>query len=169
MKKMLAWWCALLAVLLVPAVASAQNTLNVYQTVDIGASPGEVWNAVKNYDNLHSWHPAFESTQITSGQNNTPGAMRTLTLKGGGSFEEELLAFDEPTRKLRYRIVGDSPLPIDNYDSTIEVISVAPGESTVIWRSSFTAKGVKDDEAIAVIVGAYRAGLDNLKQMVEGN
>jgi hypothetical protein len=168
MNKTLSW-CALLGALLVPAAAGAQNTLNVYQTVDIAASPAEAWNAVKSYDNLHGWHPAFESTQLTSGRNNTPGAMRTLTLKGGGSFEEELLAFDERTRKLRYRIVGDSPLPIDNYDSTIEVVSTAPGSSTVIWRSSFTAKGVKDDEATAVIVGAYRAGLDNLKQIVEGN
>lgn len=167
MKKLLSW-SVLLAALLTPFAAGAQNTLNVYQTVDIAASPDASWNAVKNYDNLHGWHPAFESTQLTSGQNNTPGAMRRLTLKGGGSFDEELLAFDGNARKLRYRIVGPSPLPIDNYDSTIEVVSAAPGSSTVIWRSSFTAKGVTDDEAIKVIIGAYRAGLDNLKQIVEG-
>jgi mxaD protein len=156
------------AALLMPLAAWAQNTLNVYQTVDVDASAADAWNVVKNYDNLHGWHPAFESAVITSGQNNTPGAMRRLTLKGGGSFDEELLAFDEGTRKLRYRIVGDSPLPIDNYDSTIQVISTGPATSTVVWRGSFTAKGVKDEEAMNVITGAYRAGLDNLARVVEG-
>jgi mxaD protein len=167
MKTLLSW-PILLGALLMPVAASAQNTLNVYQTVDVDASAGDTWNVVKNYDNLHGWHPAFESTQITSGQNNTPGAMRRLTLRGAGSFDEELLAFDEQTRKLRYRIVGDSPLPIDNYDSTIQVIPTGPVTSTVVWRGSFTAKGVKDDEAINVITGAYRAGLDNLGRVVEG-
>jgi mxaD protein len=167
MRTLLPWY-VLLALMLAPFAACAQNILNVYQTVDVDASPGDTWNAVKNFDNLHGWHPAFESTQLTSGQNNTPGAMRKLTLKGGGSFDEELLEFDERTRKLRYRIVGDSPLPIDNYDSTIHVIAAGPGTSLVIWRSSFTAKGVSDQEAINLIIGAYRAGLDNLAQMVEG-
>jgi mxaD protein len=167
MKALLSW-PVLLAALLLPYAASAQSILNVYQTVDVDASAGDTWNAVKNYDNLHGWHPAFESTEITSGENNTPGAMRRLTLKGGGSFDEELLAFDEKTRKLRYRIVGDSPLPIDNYDSTIQVIPTGPLTSMVVWRGSFTANGVKDDEAVTVITGAYRAGLDNLAQVVEG-
>jgi hypothetical protein len=161
-------WSVLLALLLAPLAAVAQNLLNVYQTVDVDASPGDTWNAVKDFDNLPSWHPAFESDQITSGQNNVAGAMRRLTLKGGGSFDEELLAFDERTRKLRYRIVGDSPLPIDNYDSTIQVVPIGPGTSMVIWRSSFTAKGVGDQDAINVIIGAYRAGLDNLQKIVEG-
>jgi mxaD protein len=167
MKALLSW-PVLLAALLLPHAASAQSILNVYQTVDVDASAGDTWNAVKDYDNLHGWHPAFESTEITRGENNTPGAMRRLTLKGGGSFDEELLAFDEKTRKLRYRIVGDSPLPIDNYDSTIQVIPTGQLTSMVVWRGSFTAKGVKDDEAITVITGAYRAGLDNLAQVVEG-
>jgi mxaD protein len=166
-RKLLYWPALLAAALLLPFAAQAQNTLNVYQTVDIRATPDAAWNAVKNFDNLQSWHPAFESTQILSGGNNAPGTFRKLTLKGGGSFDEELLAFDDKARKMRYRIVGDSPLPIDNYDSTIQVFSAAPGTATVVWRSSFTAKGIKDDEAIAAIIGAYRAGLDNLANIVE--
>jgi mxaD protein len=156
---------ALLGVLCAPALAGAQGTLN--ETVEIGAGAGLAWDTVKNYDDLHGWHPAFESTQLTSWTNNTPGAMRRLTLKGGGSFDEELLAFDDDARVLRYRIVGDSPLPIDNYDSTIEVVSTGSGSCAVIWRSTFTAKGVGDADAVNVIVGAYRAGLDNLRQIAE--
>jgi hypothetical protein len=37
----------------------------------------------------------------------------------------------------------------------------------MIWRSSYKAKGAPDDEAMKVINGAYRAGLDNLKKLAE--
>ena len=79
------------AILLVaPAVAQAQAPLNVYQTIDIAAPARKVWDTVKNWDNLHGWHPAFASTQLLSGQNNTVGSVRRLTLKDGPSFDEEL-------------------------------------------------------------------------------
>ena len=83
------------ALLLAPAVAQAQAPLNVYQTIDIAAPARKVWDTVKNWDNLHGWHPAFASTQLLSGQNNTVGAVRRLTLKDGPSFDEELTGFDD--------------------------------------------------------------------------
>ena len=155
------------ALLVAPLAALAQGTLNSYQTVDIKASADKVWGIIKGFETLHSWHPAFSSAKIIGGQDGVPGAMRTLTLKDGPSFDEELLAFDNGARKLRYKIVGDSPLPITDYESTMEVLASGSNASTVIWRSSYKAKGVKDDEAMKVIDGAYRAGLDNLKKLAE--
>jgi hypothetical protein len=76
------------ALLLAPAVGQAQAPLNVYQTIAIAAPAGKVWHTVKNWDNLHGWHPAFASTQLLSGQNDTVGAVRRLTLKDGPSFAE---------------------------------------------------------------------------------
>jgi hypothetical protein len=153
--------------LLAPLGAHAQGTLNSYQTVDIQASADKVWGIIKSFETLHNWHPAFSSAKIIGGQDGVPGAMRTLTLKDGPSFNEELLAFNNAARKLRYRIVGDSPLPVTDYDSTMEVLSTGPNASTMIWRSSYKAKAVKDDEAMKVVNGAYRAGLDNLKKLAE--
>jgi hypothetical protein len=38
----------------------------------------------------------------------------------------------------------------------------------VLWRGNFTAKpGNKDEDMIKFIEGVYRAGLDNLKQMLQ--
>jgi hypothetical protein len=155
------------ALLLAPLAAHAQGTLNSYQTVDIQASADKVWGIIKSFETLHNWHPAFSSAKIISGKDGVPGAMRTLTLKDGPSFDEELLAFDNAARKLRYKIVGDAPLPITDYDSTMQVLATGPNASTMIWRSSYKAKGAPDDEAMKVINGAYRAGLDNLKKLAE--
>jgi mxaD protein len=157
------------ALLLAPAVAQAQVPLNVYQTIDIAAPARKVWDTVKNWDNLHGWHPAFASTQLVSGKNNTVGAVRRLTLKDGPSFDEELLAFDDSAMKLRYKIIGEAPLPITDYDSTIQVLPTAPGKSTVVWRSHFLPKpGAKDSVVIESVTQLYLGGLQNLKQAIEG-
>jgi hypothetical protein len=153
--------------LLVPLIAGAQSRLNVYETVEVNAPARKVWDAIKDFNGLHKWHPAFSAAVIVEGQNNTPGAKRKLTLKDGPSFVEELMAFDDKGMTLRYVILGDAPLPVAEYDSTLRVVALGPNVSAVIWRGSFFAKGAKDDDAIKALRGAYRAGLDNVKKTNE--
>ena len=43
---------------------------------------------------LNTWHPALASDEIVEGTNNTVGAVRLLTLKGGGTIKEKLLAYN---------------------------------------------------------------------------
>jgi mxaD protein len=154
--------------LLAPVVARAQTRLNVYQSIDIAAPASKVWDAVKNWDNLHGWHPAFASTELVSGRNDVVGAVRKLTLKDGPSFDEELTSFDPAAMKLRYKIISEAPLPITDYDSTIQVLAMGSGKSAVVWRSSFLPKpGAKDDVVVSAVAQLYLGGLQNLKQMVE--
>lgn len=150
----------------VPCLTQAQSTvLNAYQTVDLNAASGDVWDAIKTFDGLAGWNPVFEQAVLVGGENNTPGAKRRLFVKDGPVFDEELLEFDEAQMRLRYKIIGENELPIDNYDSTVKVVRTGRGSSSVLWRGSFTAKpGNKDEDMIKFIEGVYRAGLDNLKQ-----
>jgi hypothetical protein len=158
-----------LALLFAPFLALAEGTvINAYQTVDVQASPKDVWDVVRVYDGLSRWHPVFSDSVLLIGDRNTPGAIRRLTVKDGPSFDEELLDLDDEQMKLRYRIVGDNELPIDNYVSTIQVVKTGIGRSSVLWRGSFTAKtGNTDEDMIKFIDGVYRAGLDSLKQALE--
>ena len=159
---------AAVAVLLAPVVTRAQTPLHAYESVDIAAPAGKVWDVVKNWSNLHGWHPSFASTELISGQNDVPGAIRKLTLKDGPSFEEQLIAFDDSDMKFRYKIISEAPLPLTDYDSTVQVFSLGPTKSSVVWRSSFLPKpGAKDDVLIASVDQLYLGGLQNLKQMLE--
>lgn len=157
------------SLLLTPCLALAQSaTLNAYQTLDVDADARTVWNTIKDFDGLSRWHPAFSDSVLTDGENDVLGAIRRLTVKDGPSFDEELLVFQPDGMTMRYRIIGDNDLPVANYDSTIEVVSTGRDRSAVLWRGSFTAKpGNKDEDVIKFIDGVYRAGLDNLKSMVE--
>jgi mxaD protein len=153
--------------LLVPLVAGAQSRVVVTEAVEVNAPARKVWDAIKDFDGLNKWHPAFSAAVIIEGQNNTPGAKRKLTLKDGPSFDEALLEFDDKGMSLRYVILGDAPLPVAEYDSTLTVVALSPKTSLVIWRGSFLAKGAKDEDAQKGISGAYRAGLDNIKKTNE--
>jgi hypothetical protein len=165
--KILAW-C--LAALLLPCAANADKGLIAQQSVEVKASPKKVWALVKNFDGLHKWHPAFKDDVIKSGKNNVKGAMRTLTLGSGESFDEQLLAFDDKKMLYKYKIVGDSPFPVVNYYSTMHVTKGKSGGAKVIWQGTFNNKpgsGKSDEEVVEMLNGAYKAGLDNVKTLAE--
>lgn len=156
------------ALLCVPFVAAAQTVLNAYQVVEVNAPARTVWDAAKNWNALHFWHPVFASTELIGGENNVPGAKRRLTIKDGPVFDEELLAWDDTAMKLRYVIIGEHQLPLTDYASTMQVIPLSSSRCFVVWRGSFVAKpGAKEEDVMKLIVGAYRAGLDNLQQMTQ--
>jgi hypothetical protein len=155
-----------------PLVAHADKQLIAQQSIEIKGSPKAVWELVKNFDGLAKWHPAFQGDVIKTGKNNTKGAMRTLTLGTGESFDEQLLKFDDSKMFFRYRIVGDSPFPITHYVSTMSVKKGKGGMTKVIWQGKFNNKpdsGKSDDEVVEMINGAYKAGLENVKQLIEAH
>ncbi len=161
--------CLCLALLL-PIAANAEKALIAQQSVEVKAKPKAVWAIVRNFDGLHKWHPGFKDDVIKSGRNNKKGAMRTLTLGSGESFDEQLLAFDDKKMLFKYKIVGDSPFPITNYFSTMHVTKGKRGGSKIIWQGTFNNKpgsGKSDGEVLEMLNGAYKAGLDNVKTLAE--
>ncbi len=175
MKKLIAG--ALLATMVCTgtALAGPPKTLKVVKSVEVQAPVDKVWAAVKDFDALDKWHPGFAKDVITKGTNNQPGAVRTLTIKDGPSFTEELLAFDENTHSYRYRIV-ESPLPITSYVSHISVKPGRNGGSHVTWTGTFKRKNTSDNPpeaesdagALKLVTGVYEGGLNNLKKMFGG-
>jgi mxaD protein len=151
--------------------AAAQGILNSHESIEIDAPVARVWEAVRDFDGLDKWHPMFSSDVIRSGGNNEVGTVRTMTVKDGGpSFDEELLSFDAPARKFTYRLIDPVPLPVSSYVGTLHVIEGRRGHTVVQWYSAYRNSSggkMKDEEVIAFINGAFRAGLENLKTMLE--
>lgn len=159
------------------ALADAPKTLHVTQTVAIKAPVSKVWDAIKNFDGLPSWHPAFSKDEIVKGTNNEPGAQRQLTVKDGPTFTEQLLKFSADEHSFHYKIIDPSPLPMVHYRSSMTVTAGADANSSVVtWKGSFKRKNESDNPPDAesdagvkkFVTGVYRGGLDNLKKTVEG-
>ncbi len=173
MKKITAIACA--ALLLVSGTSfAAAHLLRVTKTVVIDAPAAKVWNEAKDFDGLNNWHPAVATDQIVAGTNNEAGAVRLLTLKGGGTIKEQLTYFNAAGRKFRYKIV-EGVLPVSDYSSTFVVRSIAKNKSRVTWAGRFKRKdtsahpAAKEDDksAIDAVTGVYESGLDNLKKIAE--
>jgi mxaD protein len=157
------------------ALAAKPGYLHVKESVEINASPAKVWSLVKDWNGLHKWHPAFSNTEIKSGENNKVGSLRTLTMTDGAQFDEELLGFNAKKMLYSYQILGDSPLPVADYSSSIQVKSgKVKGTSVLVWKGKFKRKvadnppaGQDDTGVKKVIIGAYQAGLQNVKKLAE--
>jgi mxaD protein len=158
------------------ALADAPKTLKVVETVEVNAPVAKVWATVKDFDSLDKWHPGFSKDEIVKGTNNKVGAVRSLTVKGGPTFTEELLAYSGKSHSYKYTITDESALPIHNYKSTIVVKSGKNGGSVVTWTGWFKRKNTSDTPpdaesdagVIKFITGVYRGGLDNVKKLVDG-
>ncbi|HZM48514.1 MAG TPA: SRPBCC family protein [Burkholderiales bacterium] len=140
--------------------------LSVTEEVYLAAAPSKTWEAIKDFDRWQDWHPAFASTAITRGKGNTSGTVRVLTTKDGARFTEELVSYSTTSRSYQYRII-ESPLPITDYVSTVQIKQNKAG-STVVWSSNFKVRdGVSEEEMKETISGVYRAGLNNLVSVLK--
>jgi len=150
------------ALIAVPAPASA-GKLSVVMSVELAASPRDVWSVVGAFDKLQGWHPAVASTTM-EGSPTQPGAVRVLHLNGGGDINETLTSYNDLDTRMTY-VINESPLPVANYESFLAVTHTGKGRALVIWGSTFDAAGGADDaKAKSVIAGVYKAGFDMLRK-----
>ena len=152
--------------------------LTVTQTIEISAAPETVWGKIKDFNGLNTWHPAVAKSEIVSGTNNQKGAVRLLTLQDGGTIKEKLLRYNYANKSMsiKYTII-EGVLPVSHY---VSVISIKPGKgggSVVEWYGKFQRKsqlafppaGEDDATATNTITSVYKAGLENLKKLAEGD
>jgi len=123
----------------------------------LAASAETVWGLIGGYDALSEWHPAVERSVLEAG-----GRIRRLSLRGGGTLLERQQAFSERERSYAYSI-EEGPLPVAQYRSTLSVRDRGAGRGCeVYWSGDFAPAGASESDAVAVIRGIYRAGLDAL-------
>ena len=132
--------------------------IDLSESVDVSASPTDAWAAISDFCSIKDWHPVIAECEQFEQDGKT---MRTLVTGDGGELLEELNGMDTAGQSMTYSII-ESPLPISDYVSSIGVTESAEG-STITWSSSFNAAGVADEEALELMTGIYRAGLEALQ------
>jgi mxaD protein len=154
----------LLAVALLAAGhATAAAQLHVRKTAVIDVPVDKVWELAKDFGHLDAWHPAVAKDEIVDGKDDEVGAVRLLTLKGGGTIKEKLLGFNDAGHRFKYEIL-EGALPVSGYVSHFSLKSLGPAKTLVVWSGSFESKGADDKTAKEAISGVYTSGLDNLKK-----
>jgi hypothetical protein len=139
--------------------AQAAQAGSVSKKLEIAAAPDKVWAAIGGFCDIGSWLTIVVKCEMTE----TDGKkVRTLTTGDGGVLVESLERWDDGAMSYTYRIQS-SPLPMENYISTIKVSGNGEA-STVEWSSSFDAKGAPEADVVKTISGIYQVGFDGLKK-----
>ncbi|WP_192561541.1 SRPBCC family protein [Pseudomonas gozinkensis] len=125
-------------------------------TIDIPASAEQVWQLIGGFNTLPDWLPFIPNSELSEG-----GRVRTLQTADGGVVVERLETFDNAGKTYSYSIL-QAPFPATDYLATIRVEAQGQG-AKVTWSGRFTAKGVSDEEVVALFSGIYQGGLDALR------
>ena len=139
------------------------DALKVEEKVVLNASSKAVWALVGGFKALDRWHPDIAESMLI-GTGKEAGDIRILTLNNNDTIVERLDSYDENSMILQYRIL-ESPLPIENYLASITVISIDENLAEVIWKSSFNAVSVSEDEVKQIISGIYLTGFQSLNDL----
>jgi hypothetical protein len=127
----------------------------------VNASPEKAWDVLGDFNGLPRFVAAVSESVV---RGSGVGAVRTLTLAGGGQIRELLEAFDPDGRTLKYSIL-DGPLPVKNYLSTVRVTPTGDGRADIFWSSTFEPSGAGEAEARQAIEGVYQLGFDGLHKL----
>lgn len=156
------------------AWAHGPSRQKVVQSIEINAPADKVWAVIGNFQDA-SWIPAVAKTEGKGG--NDVNATRTLTLKNGGTIEEQLDKYDAEDKSYAYEItkVDVKVLPINDYSSHITV--TANGDKTTVeWKGAFyrgymlndPPPELSDEVANKAIADLYTSTLAALKKKIEG-
>src|SRR5690349_6136932 len=124
-----------------------------------------VWNCVRDFNGMPSWHPAIADSRIEQGlRSDTVGCVRNFNLTSGGKLRERLVALSDEDHSFTYRIV-DGPMPVENYIATLQLRSVRDDDSTYgDWTAEFHVSDDKEKEIVDLVTGVFQAGFDALRQ-----
>ena len=135
----------------------------VEEKIVLNESSKAVWALVGGFKALDRWHPGvIESTLMGTGREK--GDIRILTLDNNDTIVERLDFYDENSMMLQYKIL-ESPLPIENYTASITVTKKDENLTEVIWKSTFDAVNISDDEVKQIIRNIYMAGFQSLNDI----
>ena len=134
----------------------------VRRSVRLPASAARVWATIGGFNALPEWHPAVERSELSDG-----GRTRTLYLAGGGRIVEGLDEHDAAARRYRYRFI-ESPLPIENYRSSLSVRDEGDDGCTVEWHGEFASDDAVRTQMEEAVASIYDTGLENLRRLFGG-
>jgi uncharacterized membrane protein len=128
-------------------------------TIEIPASPDQVWQLIGGFNSLPDWLPYIPSSELSEG-----GRVRRLVNPNGDVIVERLEAFNDKERYYTYSIM-EAPFPATNYQATIRVREVAGSKTSLVeWSGNFTPVGVSEEEVTNLFHGIYKDGLEALRR-----
>ena len=119
-----------------------------------------VWEAIRKIGRLDVWFPIIETCRV---EGEGQGALRYMTLAGGGEIKDIIEEIDDINMRLVY-LRPVSPFPVTYYKGTVEVFKSYDGLGVVAWTIDFESQP-EDAASVAELVrGAISDGIDGMEK-----
>lgn len=126
-------------------------------TLDLSASPDEVWKLIGGFGSLPDWVSGVHQSKLDDG-----GRVRHLHDDAGHFFVEQLETYDHAGRRYSYSIL-QSPISVKNYLSTLAVIPAALGTGSHIeWSATFDPVDMSKEASEEIFHEIFSQGLASL-------
>lgn len=131
----------------------------VHETIEIHASPDDVWALAGDPGRIGEWVPALAGSTIENGY-------RACTTQDGAEIVERVLEHSDEGHYYIYEITN-SPLPLRSYRSRLAVDGHGD-HSHVSWEAEFDAASPDLAPELATSFSQiYRDGLATLRERLE--
>ena len=109
------------------------------RTLDIDASPDNVWAVISRYMHIDEFAPFVTSVDAMTDGDDGMGSIRRNHFDNGSSIVEEVIAW-EPNRGYRVRMSEMAPLHFHEALAELAVAHKNDGGSKVTWSMDFRVK-----------------------------
>ena len=112
---------AAFAMFAVPLSANGPTPQKVDETIAIAAPPDAVWNLVKDFAAISTWHPDVAKSEGRGG--NEAGGERDVVLKSGAQLTDSLDEYVANDMTYSYRLAKENvdAIPVSFYSATLQV------------------------------------------------
>lgn len=151
-----------LAAVALAATISSAPADQVRGKIEVEASADKAWAAISDFCAIRDWHPEITSCKLA---NEGKSRVRILNTRDGATMVEIEMARSDPGRVYSYRTV-ESPLPVENFVSTLRILPLEPGKVDILWLSSYKPVG-SAEAAQKALLDLVNTGLASLKAKLE--
>lgn len=119
-----------------------------------------VWGAIRKIGRLDVWFPFIETCRV---EGDGPGALRYMTVAGGGDIKDSIVEIDDISMRLVY-LRPLSPFPVTYYKGTVEVFKSYDGLGVVVWTIDFESQQEDAASVAEQVRNAIGEGIDGMEK-----
>ncbi|WP_051171130.1 SRPBCC family protein [Spongiibacter marinus] len=125
--------------------------VEVHVERDLDFPAATVWALLEDFGDIN-WAPGIDKIEVIG---EGIGMIRRLHLAGMEPIDEQLESMDANNMSFGYTIPRGIPMPVTDYSANAKVTAIDDGRCHVDWYGRATPQGASDEEAAAMIRGAY--------------